>query len=207
MERENHLYQFGPFCLNAEERVLLHKGRMVPLPAKAVRTLLALVRNKGHVVEKDVLMEEVWPNEIVEEGNLAQNIFILRKALGESVDGPKYIETVPRRGYRFLQGVTQFDDDAVSATTAVPPEGLKGSRRSDFHLIAVLPFVNASGNRDLDHLSDGITESIINTLSHVESCVSSLGTPFSTTRARTLTLSKLGASYVWIVCCWEPCTW
>ena len=165
MGRENHIYQFGHFCLNAEERVLLRDGRMVPLPGKAVSTLLVLVRNKGHVVEKDVLMEEVWPNEFVEEGNLAQNIFTLRKALGESVDGPKYIETVPRRGYRFLQAATEPDDDAVSATTAVPSKGLKGSRRSDFHLLAVLPFGNASGNRDLEHLSDGITESIINTLS------------------------------------------
>ena len=164
MESEDHIYQFGPFCLNAEERVLLREGRMVPLPAKAVRTLLVLLRNKGHVVEKDVLMEEVWPNEFVEEGNLAQNIFMLRKALGESVDGAKYIETVPRRGYRFLQAVTQSDDDAV-ATTAVPSKEFKGARRSDFHLIAVVPFVNAGGNRDLEHLSDGITESIINTLS------------------------------------------
>ncbi|PYS68251.1 MAG: hypothetical protein DMF73_17235, partial [Acidobacteria bacterium] len=89
---------------------------------------------------------------------------MLRKALGESVDGAKYIETVPRRGYRFLQAVTQSDDDAV-ATTAVPSKEFKGARRSDFHLIAVLPFVNAGGNRDLEHLSDGITESIINTLS------------------------------------------
>src|SRR3989441_4034331 len=164
MESEDHIYQFGPFCLNAEERVLLREGRMVPLPAKAVRTLLVLLRNKGHVVEKDVLMEEVWPNEFVEEGNLAQNIFMLRKALGESVDGRKYIETVPRRGYRLLQEVTQSDDDAVSAT-AIPAKRLKGSLRSDFHLIAVLPFGNASGNPDLEHLSDGITESIINTLS------------------------------------------
>ena len=164
MESEDHIYQFGPFCLNAEERVLLREGRMVPLPAKAVRTLLVLLRNKGHVVEKDVLMEEVWPNEFVEEGNLAQNIFMLRKALGESVDGAKYIETVPRRGYRFLQAVTQSDDDAV-ATTAIPSKEFKGARRSDSHLIAVLPFVNAGGNRDLEHLSDGITESIINTLS------------------------------------------
>src|SRR2546430_16111059 len=69
MESEDHIYQFGPFCLNAHERVLLREGRMVPLPAKAVSTLLVLVRNKGHVVEKDVLMEEVWPNEFVEEGN------------------------------------------------------------------------------------------------------------------------------------------
>jgi len=158
MERENHIYEFGPFRLDANERVLLRDGRLVPLPGKAVSTLLVLLRNKGHVVEKDVLMEEVWPNEFVEEGNLAQHIFMLRKALGEAADGPKYIETVPRRGYRFLRGLTQSDDDAPTVITTVP-------RRSDFHSIAVMPFGNASGNRDLEHLSDGITESIINTLS------------------------------------------
>jgi TolB-like protein/Tfp pilus assembly protein PilF len=158
MERKNHIYEFGPFRLDANERVLLRDGRLVPLPGKAVSTLLALLRNKGHVVGKDVLMEEVWPNEFVEEGNLAQHIFMLRKALGEAADGPKYIETVPRRGYRFLQGVTQSDDDALPAITTVP-------RRRDFHSIAVMPFGNASGNRDLEHLSDGIAESIINTLS------------------------------------------
>ena len=92
MERGN-LYQFGPFCLDAVERVLLRDGRLVPLPAKALSTLLVLVRSKGHVVEKDLLMKEVWPLEDVEEGNLTQHIFMLRRALGEIIEGRKYIET------------------------------------------------------------------------------------------------------------------
>ncbi len=100
IERNDNLYQFGPFCLNAGERVLLRDGRLVPLPPKALSTLLVLVRNMGHVVEKEVLMAEVWPDEDVEEGNLAQHICTLRKALGEN---PNYIETIPRRGYRFLE--------------------------------------------------------------------------------------------------------
>ena len=95
-------FHFGPFCLDARERVLLRDGRLVPLAPKALSTLLVLVRNMGHLVEKDVLMAEVWPDEVVEEGNLAQQIFTLRKALGEST---QYIETVPRRGYRFLDAV------------------------------------------------------------------------------------------------------
>lgn len=101
MEVDNR-FQFGPFCLDAEERVLLRDGRLVQLAPKALSTLLVLVRNMGHVVEKDVLMAEVWPHEDVEEGNLAQHIFMLRRALGES---SQYIETVPRRGYRFLNAV------------------------------------------------------------------------------------------------------
>src|ERR1044071_10030045 len=102
MPADNNLFQFGTFRLDAGERVLLRDGRLVPLPAKVLSTLILLVRNNGHVVEKDVLMDEVWPDEYVEEGNLAQHIFILRKAFGESTDNPKYIETVPRRGYRFV---------------------------------------------------------------------------------------------------------
>src|SRR5258706_1692305 len=98
MEAGN-LFQFGPFCLDARERVLLRDGRLVPLAPKALSTLLVLVRNMGHVVEKDVLMAEVWPDEYVEEGNLAQHVFMLRRALGENA---RYIETIPRRGYRFL---------------------------------------------------------------------------------------------------------
>lgn len=98
----DNFFQFDAFRLDAGERVLLRNGRLVHLPAKVFSTLLVLVRNNGHVVEKDVLMNEVWPDEFVEEGNLAQHIFILRRALGESSENPKYIETVPRRGYRFV---------------------------------------------------------------------------------------------------------
>ena len=100
IERDENLYQFGPFRLDAGERVLVRDGRLVPLSPKALSTLLVLVRKMGHVVEKDVLMAEVWPDEDVEEGNLAQQICMLRKALGEN---PNYIDTIPRRGYRFLE--------------------------------------------------------------------------------------------------------
>ncbi len=104
IERDENLYQFGPFCLDAGERVLLRDGRLVPLSPKALSTLLVLVRKIGHVVEKDFLMAEVWPDEYVEEGNLAQHICTLRKALGEN---PNYIETIPRRGYRFLEPTSE----------------------------------------------------------------------------------------------------
>jgi len=110
MERvrtNNGLYHFGPFCLDAQERVLLREGRLVPLPSKALSTLLVLVRNGNHLVEKEEMMKEVWPDEFVEEGNLAQHIFMLRKALRDTTDGPKYIETIPRRGYRFLHTIQQ----------------------------------------------------------------------------------------------------
>ncbi len=104
MER-NSVFHFGPFRLDAEERVLLRDDRLVPLPPKALSTLLVLVRHMGRVLEKDFLLAEVWPHEVVEEGNLAQQIFILRKALGDTKGKPTYIETIPRRGYRFLGAI------------------------------------------------------------------------------------------------------
>ena len=117
MEHGNNFHHFGPFCLDENDQVLLRAGRRVPLPAKAVSTLIVLVRNKGHVVEKDDLMKEVWPNEFVEEGNLAQHIFMLRRAFGETANRPNYIETVPRRGYRFL-GTTRERNEASAPAEA-----------------------------------------------------------------------------------------
>ena len=118
MEHTNNLHDFGPFRLDINERVLLRAGRRVPLPAKAVSTLIVLVRNKGHVVEKDDLMKEVWPNEFVEEGNLAQHIFMLRRAFGETADSPKYIETIPRRGYRFLDAAEESNNASALRITS-----------------------------------------------------------------------------------------
>src|SRR6266446_4635658 len=119
----DNLFQFGAFRLDAGERVLLRDGRLVPLPAKVLSTLLLLVRNNGHVVEKDVLMNEVWPDEVVEEGNLAQHIFMLRRALGEGAERHNYIETVPRRGYRFCAGLIETGeraDERIDSLAVLP---------------------------------------------------------------------------------------
>jgi len=82
--RENELYEFGPFRLDPVKRLLLRDNEPVPLQLKAFETLLALVRHSEHVVLKDELMKAVWPDTFVEESNLAQNIFVLRKTLGET---------------------------------------------------------------------------------------------------------------------------
>jgi TolB-like protein/DNA-binding winged helix-turn-helix (wHTH) protein/Flp pilus assembly protein TadD len=100
-----HFYTFGPFCFDPEERVLLRDKEPVSLAPKTVETLLVLLENAGHVVDKDELMRRVWPNVFVEEGNLNKNIFVLRKALGKAGNGLEYIETVPKRGYRFVAPV------------------------------------------------------------------------------------------------------
>ena len=100
-------YVFGPFCLNPSERILLRDGDPIALTPKAFEILTILVRNSGHLVGKDKLMQEVWPDAFVEEANITQHVSMLRKALGEATDEHRYIETVPREGYRFIARVSQ----------------------------------------------------------------------------------------------------
>jgi len=153
---DKRVYTFGPFCLDAEERVLLRDGEHVTLTPKAFATLLLLVEKSGHVVKKSELMKAVWPDTFVEDSNLAQNIFKLRKVLG----GGGYIETVPRRGYRFVGDVRESSAPGPAQTEA-------GDKV--ITSVAVLPFANDSKNPTLDYLSDGLAESIINNLSRLTS--------------------------------------
>lgn len=147
-----YFYEFGPFRIDPAERLLLREGTPVPLTPKAFETLLALVQNSGHVLTKDKLMREVWQDTYVEEANLTQNVFTLRKVLGESRDGRQYIETVPRLGYRFAATVREVRSE--------------GPNRS-IDSLAVLPLMNVSGDPNLEYLSDGLTESIINSMSQL----------------------------------------
>jgi len=108
MSREmKELYEFGPFRLEAGRRRLLRGQDVLPITSKAFETLLVLVRNHDRVLTKDELMQAVWPDTIVEEVNLAQNISALRKLLGEAPGENRYIATIPGRGYRFV-GDVQF---------------------------------------------------------------------------------------------------
>jgi len=100
-------YEFGPYRIDPEERLLFRDRQPVPLPPKAFETLQILVNRSERVVSKDDLMKSLWPNTFVEEANLSQNIFVLRKALGETAQDARYIVTVPGRGYRFAQKVSQ----------------------------------------------------------------------------------------------------
>ena len=109
------IYEFGPFRLEPSERKLLRGNEIVALTPKAFDTLLLLVRNSGHLMEKDELLRMLWPDSFVEEGSLSNNIFMLRKALGED---PPFIETVPRQGYRFI-ALVEKNADADSPTPLV----------------------------------------------------------------------------------------
>src|SRR5437868_14163257 len=101
------LYEFGPYRLDPSQDELLEGKRKVPLTPKAYQTLLALVENHGRTLGKDELLQKVWPDAFVEEATLAQNIFILRKQLRDDRDTALYIETVPKRGYRFVAEVRE----------------------------------------------------------------------------------------------------
>jgi len=108
-------YLFDGFKVDATERLLFKENREVSLTPKVFDTLLVLLENSSHVLTKKELMEKVWPDSFVEENNLAQNISILRKALGEGKEGDQYIQTVPKRGYRFVGDVTTAggEDESV----------------------------------------------------------------------------------------------
>jgi len=121
-QQDNHSYEFGRFRLKTAERVLLREGEMVPLTPKVFDILVTLVEHGGQVVAKDDLMKRVWPNTFVEEGNLTQNISLLRKALGETPGGVQFIETVPRRGYRFVADTNQSWGDEIELPTTVERE-------------------------------------------------------------------------------------
>ena len=141
VSRANRLYEFGPFRLDMNERVLLRDGQVAPLTPKAFDTLVVLVQNNGHVLEKEELLKAVWPDTFVEEATLAQNIFTLRKVLGKE---PSYIETIPKRGYRFTANVLTHDTQPAAspshngaqtngANAASPPaESEPAARPSEF---------------------------------------------------------------------------
>src|SRR4026209_2576308 len=107
-------YLFDGFRVDASERILSKENREVPLTPKVFDTLLVLLENSSHVLTKKELMQQVWPDSFVEENNLAQNISVLRKALGKAKEGEDYIQTVPKRGYRFVADVTSTGGEEES---------------------------------------------------------------------------------------------
>jgi len=133
-QEARHSYEFGPFRLDATERLLLRNGRPIAITPKAFDTLLVLVENSGHLIEKEELLKQIWPDTFVEEATLARNIFVLRKALGDAQDEPQYIETVPKRGYRFIAPVKELEGARLGVAEAgspQPPSGQAGQALSE----------------------------------------------------------------------------
>src|SRR5437762_2248441 len=102
-----HFFEFGPFRVDVANLLLFRDGQPLSLAPRAVETLIALVQHGGQLVKKDDLIRIVWSERIVDESNLSQNIYLLRKTLGNGSNGQNYIETVPRRGYRFVAEVRE----------------------------------------------------------------------------------------------------
>jgi DNA-binding winged helix-turn-helix (wHTH) protein/TolB-like protein/Tfp pilus assembly protein PilF len=119
-----HFYEFGSYRVDVAERMLLREGSPLQLSPKAFDTLLALLESAGRTLKKEELMKKVWPNTFVEEANLAVNISSIRKALGETPGGARFIETVPRRGYRFVAEVKEITDapDTVGTEASTDPD-------------------------------------------------------------------------------------
>ena len=165
-QEERYFYEFGKFRLDPAKRRLLRDGEPVRLTPKAFDTLLILVQSSGRTLEKDDLMQLVWPDAVVEENNLNQNISALRRALGESPGEHRFIVTEPGRGYRFVADV---------GTTVVPAAGSQAerttspatSRAAERSSIAVLPFANLTGDPGKEYFGDGMAEELIHTLGRI----------------------------------------
>ena len=161
------IYEFSGFRLEEAQQRLLFNGQPVSLKPKILDLLRYLIQSRGQLIAKDDLMREVWPDTIVEENNITVSMSILRKTLGENRHKPQFIETVPRRGYRFVAEVIEICTDPI-----VPAEIRHLSIPAEFEeapidSLAVLPMGSPEKDPNVEYLSDGITESIIDLLSRI----------------------------------------
>lgn len=148
-ERLRQAYEFGPFRVDVDERVLRRGSEVIPLRPKVFDTLLVLVRHGDHVVPKEDLLKAVWPDSFVEEGSLTQNISSLRKVLEGAEDGRKYIETVPKRGYRFVAAVREV----TGGRAAKSPDDVSHEPAADGE--EVEPAATSSGSSDSSEQASG----------------------------------------------------
>src|SRR5687767_13143377 len=169
----NHFYRFGEFTVDADQKVLLRHGKPLLLAPKVLETLLTLVQNGGRIIEKEELMKRLWPDTFVEESNLTYCIVQLRKTLGDKARHPRYIETIPKRGYRFIGDVEELLSDMGIVTNDAPQrvkahvvesEDATNSTPERVASIAVLPFLDLSADRNQDYLCEGLADELINTL-------------------------------------------
>jgi TolB-like protein/Flp pilus assembly protein TadD len=146
-------YRFANFLLVTADKQLLRDGKPVPLTPKVYETLLLLLESGGRLVEKEEFLKRLWPDSFVEEVALAHNISQLRKALGNGAAGVRLIETVPKRGYRFLANVEEVSGPRDKAARVT---------------LAVLPFENLGAGPEQDYLADGLTEELIIALGQID---------------------------------------
>src|SRR5215475_2595149 len=155
----SHSYHFGPFTLHPRRRTLLRDGLAIPVTPKAFDLLLFFAQNPNRVISKDELLKALWADSFVEEGNLTQNVFLLRKALGQKSEDSGLIVTIPRKGYQFTGDVVLGPPSATrpaeratgqSAGAAVSP-GLvdeeKGKQESSPALASLPPAIASAGGK------------------------------------------------------------
>ncbi|MDH3495049.1 MAG: winged helix-turn-helix domain-containing protein, partial [Acidobacteriota bacterium] len=163
--RGPQFYAFSDCYLDTVERRLFKKNRRLDVTPKALEVLQVLIENAGQVVSKDELLGQIWGESFVEEGNLPVQISKLRSALGANKDEP-YIVTESGVGYKFVSRVKMVDDDEWSDII----ENELSKREDGKHQytsIAIMPLLNENGDEEVEYLSEGITESLINSLSRV----------------------------------------
>jgi TolB-like protein len=159
------IHAFGPFRLDSEAEILFRGVEALPLGRRAVALLRVLVERSGNPVSKDALIEAAWPGLAVEDSNLTVQIAALRRVLAEASGGDRWIETLPRRGYRFI-GPQAMASPAETAATPVESDARPPS--ADKPSIAVLPFTNLSGDPQQDYFADGMVEEIVTGLSRIK---------------------------------------
>jgi TolB-like protein len=163
-------YEFDRFRLDPKRRLLTRDGEPVVIQPKALDTLLLLVQHRGRLLEKEELMRLLWPDAIVEEANLTQNVFVARKALGETPGEQRFIATVARQGYRFVGEVQEIVEEIQNRTPAREGSLAASSTQQDRApaRLGVLPFVNLTGDSDREYLADGLSEETIATLGQID---------------------------------------
>jgi TolB-like protein len=182
-------YEFGSYRLDVPGGTLFREGNRVALPPKAAELLVALVVVAGSVLTREQLLLQVWPGTVIEEGSLSSHISMLRKILGTAPNGQDFIETLPKRGYRFAA-------DVKRARLGVP------GGRMDRAMLVVLPFENLTAGERYDYFSDGLTEEMITELAclspeHLGVIARTSAMQFkSTTKSVKQIGSDLGVSYV-----------
>ena len=158
-------FEFGPFRLDLTERLLLRNGKAVPLAPKVFETLVILVENSGRIMEKEGLIERLWPETFVEESSLAQNIFQLRKALDDGGSHRHYIETIPKRGYRFAADVREVVESDAGVVSPYPTNGrvFSNEDQTSFAVksLAVLPFKSLGEQTTDEYLGLGMADATI----------------------------------------------
>jgi TolB-like protein/Flp pilus assembly protein TadD len=161
------VYEFNGFRLEGTQRRLLYQGQPVPLKGKILDLLLYLVEMRGQLVVKEELMKEIWPDTIVEENNITVSMSILRKILGEDRFSRRFIETIPRQGYRFIADVTEVFPQRTATIDGGQTFDGAAVQEEPIDSLAVLPMQSNGNDQNVEYLSDGITESIINILSRI----------------------------------------